>query len=39
MDLTRTQTINVGEPGEGWIQTYGTYAGGLDGDLDMTEID
>jgi hypothetical protein len=32
MDLTRTQTINVRESGEGWIQTYGTYAGDLDGD-------
>jgi hypothetical protein len=32
MDLTRTSTINVREPGEGWIQTYGTYAGDLDDD-------
>ncbi len=32
MELTRTATINVREPGEGWIQTYGTYAGDLDGD-------
>ncbi len=32
MDLTRTATINVREPGEGWIQTYGTYAGDLDAD-------
>jgi hypothetical protein len=32
MDLTRTSTINVREPGEGWIQTYGTYAGDLDKD-------
>ena len=32
MDLTRTQTINVRRSGEGWIQTYGTYAGDLDGD-------
>ena len=32
MDLTRTATINVREPGEGWIQTYGTYAGDLDDD-------
>ena len=32
MDLTRTSTINVRQSGEGWIQTYGTYAGDLDGD-------
>jgi hypothetical protein len=32
MNLTRTSTINVRQPGEGWIQTYGTYAGDLDGD-------
>jgi hypothetical protein len=32
MALTRTQTINVRQQGEGWIQTYGTYAGDLDGD-------
>jgi len=32
MGLTRTQTINVRQPGEGWIQTYGTYAGDLNGD-------
>ncbi|MBK9097035.1 MAG: VCBS repeat-containing protein [bacterium] len=32
MDLTRTSIINVREPGEGWIQTYGTYAGDLDSD-------
>ena len=32
MSLTRTQTINVRQPDEGWIQTYGTYAGDLDGD-------
>ncbi len=32
MDLIRTSTINVRQPGEGWIQTYGTYAGDLDGD-------
>ncbi len=32
MNLTRTNTINVREQGEGWIQTYGTYAGDLDGD-------
>jgi hypothetical protein len=32
MDLTRSQTINVRQPGEGWIQTYGTYAADLDRD-------
>ena len=32
MILTRTSTINVRQPGEGWIQTYGTYAGDLDSD-------
>ncbi len=32
MSLERTSTINVRQPGEGWIQTYGTYAGDLDGD-------
>jgi hypothetical protein len=32
MDLTRTQTINVRQPGEGWIQTYGTYAGDFNDD-------
>ncbi len=32
MELIRTSTINVRQPGEGWIQTYGTYAGDLDGD-------
>ena len=32
MNLTRTATIDVREPGEGWIQTYGTYAGDLDKD-------
>jgi hypothetical protein len=32
MNLTRTETIYVREPGEGWIQTYGTYAGDLDAD-------
>jgi hypothetical protein len=31
MELIRT-SINVRQPGEGWIQTYGTYAGDLDGD-------
>jgi hypothetical protein len=32
MELIRTSTINVRQPGEGWIQTYGTYAGDLDKD-------
>lgn len=32
LDLTKTETIEVRQPGEGWIQTYGTYAGDLDGD-------
>jgi hypothetical protein len=32
MELIRTSTINVRQQGEGWIQTYGTYAGDLDGD-------
>jgi hypothetical protein len=32
LDLTRTETIEVRQPGEGWIQTYGTYAGDLDQD-------
>lgn len=32
MNLLRTSTINVRQPGENWIQTYGTYAGDLDGD-------
>ena len=32
MNLITIQTINVREPGEGWIQTYGTYAGDLDAD-------
>jgi hypothetical protein len=32
LDLTRTETIEVRQPGEGWIQTYGTYAGDLNGD-------
>ena len=32
LDLVRTGTINVREPGEGWIQTYGTYAGDLNRD-------
>lgn len=32
MALVRTETINVRQPGEGWIQTYGTYAGDLDSD-------
>lgn len=32
MDLVRGQEINVREPGEVWIQTYGAYAGDLDKD-------
>ena len=32
LDLTRTATIEVREEGEGHIQTYGTYAGDLNGD-------
>jgi len=32
MDLVKTKEINVREPGEGWIQTYGAYAGDLDKD-------
>ena len=32
LDLTKTETIEVRQPGEDWIQTYGTYAGDLDGD-------
>ena len=32
LDLTKTETIQVREPGEDWIQTYGTYAGDLDAD-------
>jgi FG-GAP-like repeat/Bacterial Ig-like domain/Secretion system C-terminal sorting domain len=32
MELIRTSKINVRQPGEGWIQTYGTYAGDLDSD-------
>ncbi|MGB5531031.1 MAG: FG-GAP-like repeat-containing protein, partial [Ignavibacteriaceae bacterium] len=32
MNLVRTSTISVRQPGEGWIQTYGTYAGDLDQD-------
>ena len=32
LELTRTETINVRREGEVWIQTYGTYAGDLDGD-------
>ncbi|UCH65022.1 MAG: VCBS repeat-containing protein [Ignavibacterium sp.] len=32
LDLTKSETIQVREPGEGWIQTYGTYAGDLDAD-------
>lgn len=32
MDLVKTKEINVRLPGEGWIQTYGAYAGDLDKD-------
>ncbi len=32
MELTRASTISTREPGEGWIQTYGTYAGDFNGD-------
>jgi hypothetical protein len=32
MDLIKTNEINVRQPGEGWIQTYGAYAGDLDMD-------
>jgi len=32
LDLTKTETIQVRKNGEGPIQTYGTYAGDLDGD-------
>ena len=32
MDLNRTGTISTRDPGEGWIQTYGTYAGDFNGD-------
>ena len=32
LDLTRTETIEVRQPGEDWIQTYGSYAGDLDAD-------
>jgi len=32
LDLTKTETIEVRQPGEDWIQTYGTYAGDLDND-------
>jgi hypothetical protein len=32
LDLSKTETIEVRRPGENWIQTYGTYAGDLDGD-------
>jgi len=32
MNLTRTGNISVRQQGENWIQTYGTYAGDLDGD-------
>jgi len=30
--LTRSSTIPIRQPGEGWIQSYGSYAGDLDGD-------
>jgi hypothetical protein len=32
MDLVKTEEINVRQPREGWIQTYGAYAGDLDKD-------
>jgi FG-GAP-like repeat/Bacterial Ig-like domain len=32
LDLTRTETIEVRQRREEWIQTYGAYAGDLDGD-------
>jgi hypothetical protein len=32
MNLTRIGIIEVRQPGEGWIQTYGTYAGDFDDD-------
>ena len=32
LDLYRTAAIEVRQPGEGWIQTYGTYAGDLNKD-------
>ena len=32
MDLVKVKEIDVREPGEGWIQTYGAYAGDLDKD-------
>ncbi|MDX1545722.1 MAG: FG-GAP-like repeat-containing protein [Rhodothermales bacterium] len=32
LDLTETARIPVRRPGEGWIQTYGAYAGDLDAD-------
>ena len=32
LDLERLKTINVRQPGEGGIRTYGAYAGDLDGD-------
>lgn len=31
-DLIKTSSIAVRQPGEGWIQTYGTYAGDLNQD-------
>lgn len=30
--LTRSSTVPIRQPGEGWIQSYGSYAGDLDGD-------
>ncbi len=32
LDLIKVKEINIREPGEGWIQTYGAYAGDLDKD-------
>jgi hypothetical protein len=32
MDLQKVKEINVRQNGEGWIQTYGAYAGDLDKD-------
>jgi hypothetical protein len=32
LELVETETIDVREPGEGAIRTYGAYAGDLDGD-------
>ena len=30
--LTRSSTVSIRQPGEGWIQSYGSYAGDLDRD-------